>query len=83
MGDFLDSAERLLAILSDDVTVLAAHRIEPPGPPRLSYRDLEDFRTTLLGIRDGSVSGTGVYPVTFEVNERVMLMAEPRPLQRW
>ena len=83
MGDFFETAERLLTTLGDDISLLAAHRVTPPGPPRLDYEDLRDFRTALVGIRDGKVEGSGGYPSSFAVNERVSLIAEPRWLQRW
>jgi hypothetical protein len=57
--------------------------VKPPGAPVLDLQDVHDLQDTLESIRAGTISGEGVYPVAYPVNERVTLLAEPRWLQRW
>jgi glyoxylase-like metal-dependent hydrolase (beta-lactamase superfamily II) len=83
MGDYLTTAESLLAALDEDVVFLGAHRVSPPGPPRLRYRDLVDLESGLSGIRDRQVPGSTGYPSRFPINDRLVMLAEPRWLQRW
>lgn len=83
MGDYLNTAEALLTTLEPGAVVLGAHRIAPPGAPRLGYPDVEDLRSGLLKMRSGEVEGSGRYPQAFPINERLTMLAEPRWLQRW
>jgi glyoxylase-like metal-dependent hydrolase (beta-lactamase superfamily II) len=83
MDDYLSSARSLLAELPDDVVFLGAHRLTPPGPPELHWTDLQDLQSGLIGIRDGRVPGSAGYPSRFPINERMVMLAEPRWLQRW
>jgi glyoxylase-like metal-dependent hydrolase (beta-lactamase superfamily II) len=83
MGDYLDGANAVIAAAPGEARVLGAHRVKPPGVPVLGMQDVHDLHSTLESIRAGAVSGEGIYPVTYPVNERVTLLAEPRWLQRW
>ena len=83
MGDYLWSAERLLTLLPQHVAIYGAHRLKPPGAPRLSRDDVQALGDGLLGMRDGSIEGQGSYPQTFSLNERLQMLAEPRWLQDW
>ncbi len=83
MADYLTAAEDLVARLDDDTRFFGAHRVAPPGAPRLMFRDLEALRAGLVDIRDRRVSGTGTWPRAFPINDRLTLLAEPRWLQRW
>jgi len=91
MGDYLATAEYLLTALREDdigeegkeVTFLGAHRVTPPGPPTLAFKDLEDLESGLNGIRDGAVEGSSGYPSAFPINDCLTMLAEPRWLQRW
>lgn len=83
MGDYLQGAETVLREPSAGTRVLGAHRSEPPGLPVLARQDVEDLRSALLAIRDGDLRGEGLYPVSYRVNDRVDLLAEPGWLQEW
>ncbi len=83
MGDYLRVADTLVTQLDQSTVFLGAHRVAPPGPPRLGMDDLTDLADGLKGIRDGDIDGAGSYPKAFPVNERLVMLAEPRWLQRW
>ena len=83
MRDFEATMTPLLRDLPKDVALLGAHRAVPPGPPILGYRDLEDLRDALAKMRSGELEGTGIWPQSFFVSERMNLVAEPRWLQIW
>jgi glyoxylase-like metal-dependent hydrolase (beta-lactamase superfamily II) len=75
LGDYLRTAERLGEQIPENTTLLTAHRAAPSGVPRMATRDLIDLRETLRQIRAGEAEGAG-YPVVFEVNERLLLLAD-------
>ncbi len=83
MGDYLSAADMLLDALPQDVTFFGAHRSVPPGAPRLGRVDLEDLKAGLEGMKNGSVEGVGGYPRQFPINDKVIMLAEPRWLQSW
>lgn len=83
LAAYLDAAGAVLEIAPEDLRVFGAHRVTPPGAPRLAIRDLRDLRSALEGVRDGTLDGTGAYPVVYPVNERLELWTEPRWLQDW
>jgi glyoxylase-like metal-dependent hydrolase (beta-lactamase superfamily II) len=83
MRDYLETAGPLLERLPADTIILGAHRESAPGLPSLAYQDLVDLQAALIRLRDGELSGAGTWPVTFEVNDRLQLVAEPRWLQDW
>ena len=83
MGDYLDGANALVAAALRNPRILGAHRAQPPGVPALHLQDVLDLQATLKFIHVDRISGEGVYPITYEVNERISLLAEPRWLQRW
>ena len=80
---YLDAADRVLAQVEPRVSVLGAHRLAPPGAPRLGYHDLKDLQATLRRIRDGEQPAQGVYPAVYRVNDSMELLAEPSWLQGW
>ena len=83
MADYLAAADDLLGRLDADTRFFGAHRVAPPGAPRLVLDDLEALRAGLVDIRDGRVAGAGTYPQAFLINDRLTMLAEPRWLQRW
>lgn len=88
MGDYLHGVENLLEHVDESTRLFAAHRNllaepEPRGVPETSYDDLDDARTTLVGIRDGDLTGSGVFPVVYTINQNVELWANPAWLQDW
>jgi glyoxylase-like metal-dependent hydrolase (beta-lactamase superfamily II) len=84
MGDYLDGANAILGVSAPpDARILGAHRVAPPGAPRLALGDVLDLRKTLEAIRARKIDGEGLYPVAYPVNDRVTMLAEPRWLQRW
>lgn len=83
MGDYQAGARAVLGAAAPETRVFGAHRVAPPGAPELALGDVRDLAETLLAIRAGERAGTGFYPVSYRVNERVELLAEPRWLQEW
>lgn len=83
MADYQATALTLLGNLEPGVELLGAHRVSPPGAPRLGYRDVEDLAAGLRDIHDGVIEGLGSYPQAFPINDRLTMLAEPRWLQRW
>lgn len=83
MRDYLATTGPLVDELPRDVIFYGAHRNSPPGPPTLGYGDLEDLRAALIRLRSGELEGEGTWPQSFEINERLWLLAEPRWLQDW
>ncbi len=83
MADYHATALTLLGNLHPDTVILGAHRLTPPGAPRLGYQDVEDLAAGLLRMREGELQGEGNYPAAFPINERLTMLAEPRWLQRW
>lgn len=83
MGQYLSATKRVLAAAPDNARIFGAHRTAPPGAPEQSLGDVRDLQSTLIAVRDGERPGTGTYPVSFTVNERVELLAEPSWLQDW
>lgn len=83
MGDYLQGAQTVLAAAPADARIFGAHRVAPPGVPELAVNDVEDLQTTLRAIHDDRLRGKGVYPVTYRINARLELLAEPSWLQNW
>jgi hydroxyacylglutathione hydrolase len=83
MGDYLDGAGAILHSAPSESRILGAHRMELSGLPELTLGDVEDLEAVLQQIQRRELAGEGIYPVIYEVNERMSLWAEPRWLQRW
>ena len=83
LGDYRQGADTLLASVADDVKVFGAHRSGPPGLPVLDRTDIQAVADTINAIESDEVSGEGSYPISYPVNERITLLAEPRWLQNW
>jgi hydroxyacylglutathione hydrolase len=83
MGDYLQGATTVIGVAPVNVRLFSAHRLEPPGAPELTLRDVEDLRSALEAIRAGELQGRNLYPVVYPVNDRLELWAEPVWLQNW
>lgn len=83
MGEYLAGTDTVLAAAADDVILYGAHRGPEPVIPQLNKQDVEDLRSALIRIHDGDLDGIGTYPVSFPVNERLSILAEPRWVQSW
>jgi hydroxyacylglutathione hydrolase len=83
MGDYLQGAETVLENVPASARLFAAHRTAPPGAPEMGIEDVRDLRRALLSIEEGSLEGSGFYPVVYPVNDRVELHADPSWLQDW
>ena len=83
MGDYVAGARTLLDAAAPATRIFGAHRVTPPGAPELAMSDVRDLAETLRAIRAGERASTGFYPVSYRVNDRLELLAEPRWLQDW
>ncbi len=83
LGDYRQGATTLLENTESDVRVFGAHRNGPPGLPVLTRGDIKAVLETIANIESGSTRGEGSYPLTYPVNDRISLLAEPRWLQTW
>ena len=83
MGDYLQGAQTIESVSGDGLRVFGAHRDDAIGIPELSLGTVIRLRETLKGIRSGALESNGIYPVTYKVDDRVQLLAEPRWLQDW
>ncbi len=83
MGDYVQGADRVLAEVTADYKIWGAHRITPPGAPEVTLQDVSDLRAALDAIKAGELGGEGVFPVTYRINDRIDMIAEPRALQDW
>lgn len=83
LQDYMNTANMLVDLIPDNTTLYTAHRWEMLGTPILGYDDLVDLKTALTKIREGNLSGTGVFPMTYPVNDRVQLEADLPWYQGW
>jgi len=83
LEEYLTTANALLETLPENVQLLTAHRLTPPGPPILRYADLQDLRTTLLAIRSGAATPTGTYPQAYRVNDELEILTDFSWGRRW
>lgn len=83
LGAYEQGAATLLSAVPDDVKVFGAHRTGPQGVPILSRADIQAISEALQNVRSGTIEGEGDYPLTYPINERMQLLAEPPWLQNW
>ena len=83
LGDYQQGAATLLENTLPHTKVFGAHRTGPPGAPVLNRTDIQDVLNTLQNIEAGNLAAEGDYPVSYPVNERIVLLAEPKWLQNW
>jgi hydroxyacylglutathione hydrolase len=83
MGDYLAGAETVINQQSLVTEIYGAHRVRPPGAPKLGIDDVKDLRKKLLDIRAGEANASGSYPREYIVNEEITLLTEPEFLQAW
>ncbi len=83
MGEYLQGADEVLETAESDSILYGAHRGPDPVMPQLEMADVEDLKAALIRIRDGELTGIGSYPVSYPVNEQLVILAEPRWLQSW
>ena len=62
LGDYLNGAERVLELATPGAQIFGAHRVSPPGAPRLVLDDLAALRARLREIRDGEGRGQRSLP---------------------
>jgi hypothetical protein len=83
LGDYLQGTETVRAATGSTLRVFGAHRDDVLGLPELGLDTVVRLQQTLRQIQAESLEPEGVYPAKYGVDERVMLLAEPRWLQRW
>ena len=83
LGDYQQGATTLLANTQTDTKVFGAHRTGPPGAPMLTRADIQEVLSTLNQVEAGNIAAEGDYPVSYPVNDRIVLLAEPKWLQNW
>ncbi len=83
LGDYLQSAKKVLRSTDAATIIRGAHGSESGGIPTNDHSDVRDLRDTLIAIRDRKLEGTGTFPITYVINDKMILVAEPRWLQDW
>ena len=83
MGDYLQGAQTIESVSGDSLRVFGAHRDAAIGVPELNLETVTRLRETLSAIQSGALKSTGTYPVTYEIDDRVQLLSEPKWLQDW
>ena len=83
LGDYRQGAETLLESVAEDVRVFGAHRSGPPGAPVLSRADIKAVKEAIDAIEAKRLPAEGSYPVSYAINDRISLLAEPAWLQKW
>ena len=85
LGDFLQSSTRVLARTQNrDATVFRGAHAPPANTVPFNDReDLRRLRERLRAIRDGDLTGTGVYPTVYVIEEGWLFSVEPGFLQDW
>jgi len=83
LGDYVQGSITLEAIAGEHLRIFGAHRAGPLGMPELALSDLSRLRMALETIRAGRAQYTGFYPVSYSVNDKIQLLAEPAFLQSW
>ena len=83
LGDYRRAAATVLASVPDDVFLFPGHRSDAARTKRLAMDDVRDLVETLRALSAGELEGAGTYPVSYPVNDRLDLLAEPTWLARW
>ncbi len=88
MGDYLEGVQTLLEFTDADTRLFGAHRDllaeeGQTGIPETNWQDLEETRQALLDIQAGELSGRGIFPVIYTINDNIALWANPPWLQEW
>jgi glyoxylase-like metal-dependent hydrolase (beta-lactamase superfamily II) len=83
MQDYVNATKTVLSKSPSGTRILGGHDGAGIGLPVLSLADVSKLQEQLLRIRSGGLDGKGSYPVKYEVNENLKLLAEPRWLQNW
>ncbi|NKB99453.1 MAG: MBL fold metallo-hydrolase [Pseudomonadales bacterium] len=81
--DYLTTTQTLLQKYATTDVYYGAHRLTPPGPPRLARQDVAELEQTLLNIKAGELTGSGLYPKTYYVNQNISILADPNFLHDW
>ena len=83
LPDYAQATARVAEVITEQTRIFGAHRVSAPDLPELGYADLDDLRGALDKIRSGALEGSGSFPLAYQVNEKLVLLAEPVWLQRW
>lgn len=99
LGDYLQGARTVRRLGDDRLRIFGAHRggamtfgehevdvDNENGRSRLPELDVGTvyrLQNSLEAIREGELSSSGFYPVTYPVDDRVVLLAEPSWFQQW
>ena len=99
LGDYLQGARTIRQVRDKDLRIFGAHRggemilgdadVLPDNEdnlsrlPELSVETVYHLQKSLEAIRAGDLESSGFYPVTYPVDDRVVLLAEPSWLQQW
>eukprot|EP00768_Dysnectes_brevis_P004686 gnl/Dysnectes_brevis/3396_a4272_830.p1 GENE.gnl/Dysnectes_brevis/3396_a4272_830~~gnl/Dysnectes_brevis/3396_a4272_830.p1 ORF type:complete len:320 (+),score=89.37 gnl/Dysnectes_brevis/3396_a4272_830:157-1116(+) len=82
LQDYLTSVDRVLEASTPQTKYYGGHRLEDSGLPLVTFSGLEDLRRALVGIRDGTVKGKGLWPKSYPVNDVLSVLADPRIMQK-
>lgn len=83
MGDYALGTKNVSQAADQTTRIYAAHRLNPPGAPVVTMKDIEDLENALDAIKTGALQGSGIYPVVYPINDNIELYAEPSWFQDW
>jgi hydroxyacylglutathione hydrolase len=83
LGDYLWATHNVQENVARNAILLGAHRSAGPGLPTLTMQDVNALQEALTAIKSGEAVSTEDYPVVYQVNEQIVLLAEPTWLQSW
>ena len=83
LGDYANTTDRLLAVVTDTAVLYGAHRLDPSGLPTLARADLIDLQQALRRVRNGHAIEEGFFPRRSEVNKRLSLLMDFPWGRRW
>jgi glyoxylase-like metal-dependent hydrolase (beta-lactamase superfamily II) len=83
MGDYLQGASTLLSVAPEDSRIFGSHRFGPPGIPEQSLLDVHALGQKLRSIREGELSGKGIFPKVYDINDTMQLLSDATWFQNW
>ena len=83
LGDYLQSAEKILSDTDPATTLYGAHSQTEPDLPEFVHAEVEILRDQIRRIKSGELTHDGVYPVSYQITPAQVILAEHPLLQSW